>query len=456
MKGRCLLLVLLPLILLAACDDGARQRLQLKELERMNRVDSLMTNDSLALDLAEWFDDHGTPNEQMRAYYILGRTYADLGEAPQAIEAYNDAADRADTTAEDCNYWTLCRVYTQMANVLYYQGLYSEDLKCLDLATYYGYLASDTLSALLAYAQKMGAYHMMKKPDSMLAVSNMVYQQLCNVGYPEVAAGMLSHCLYYLIDKGEFELAYQHMKIYENESGFFDNVKYQDRFYKLWEQFAQRFGKNADMLAFELLNEVTKKEYCEKWNDISYECIRRIRKIAPKVKILVGGYYNNSIEALKDLAAPYDENIVYNFHCYEPLIFTHQGAHWIEKMNDDFRMPYDSTYGTYIENNDRELDHITGDMSSYDKQELISAKFFDDYLAEAVKIAEERNVQLYCGEYGVIDKATPEDALKWYKDICGCFDKYGIGRAAWSYKEMDFGISDERMKGVVDKLIKLL
>ena len=127
----------------------------------------------------------------------------------------------------------------------------------------------------------------------------------------------------------------------ENESGFFDNVKYQDRFYKLWEQFAQRFGKNADMLAFELLNEVTKKEYCEKWNDISYECIRRIRKIAPKVKILVGGYYNNSIEALKDLAAPYDENIVYNFHCYEPLIFTHQGAHWIEKMNDDFRMPYD-------------------------------------------------------------------------------------------------------------------
>ena len=242
----------------------------------------------------------------------------------------------------------------------------------------------------------------------------------------------------------------------ENESGFFDNPKYQDRFYKLWEQFAQRFGKNSDMLAFELLNEVTKKEYCDKWNDISYECIRRIRKIAPKVKILVGGYYNNSIEALKDLAAPYDENVVYNFHCYEPLIFTHQGAHWIEKMNNDFRMPYDASYGTYIENNDRELDHITGDMSAYDKQKLISAKFFDDYLAEAVKIANERNVMLYCGEYGVIDKATPEDALKWYKDICSCFDKYGIGRAAWSYKEMDFGISDERMKGVVDKLIKLL
>ena len=121
MRGRCLLLVLLPMILLVACDDGARQRLQLEELERMNRADSLMTNDSLALDLAEWFDDHGTPNEQMRAYYILGRTYADLGEAPQAIEAYNDAADRADTTDADCDYKTLARVYAQKAEVFYYQ-----------------------------------------------------------------------------------------------------------------------------------------------------------------------------------------------------------------------------------------------------------------------------------------------------------------------------------------------
>ena len=45
MKGRCLLLVLLLLILLAACDDGAWQRLQLKELERMNKL----INDLLSL-----------------------------------------------------------------------------------------------------------------------------------------------------------------------------------------------------------------------------------------------------------------------------------------------------------------------------------------------------------------------------------------------------------------------
>ncbi|RKM63290.1 glycosyl hydrolase family 5 [Butyrivibrio sp. XB500-5] len=242
----------------------------------------------------------------------------------------------------------------------------------------------------------------------------------------------------------------------EGELGFFEKKEYQDRFYKLWEQFAIRFGKNDNMLAFELLNEVTKKEYCEIWNDVSRECITRIRKISPNIKILVGGYYNNSIEALKDLAEPYDDNIVYNFHCYEPLIFTHQGAPWIKEMDTEFRMPFDSTYGQYIEFNNKHLDHITGDMSAFDRDAMFGPEFFDRYLAEAVKVAEERNVMLYCGEYGVIDRATPEDALKWYKVICKTFDKYGIGRAAWSYKEMDFGLSDERMKGVIGEITKIM
>ena len=125
-------------------------------------------------------------------------------------------------------------------------------------------------------------------------------------------------------------------------------------------------------------------------------------------------------------------------------------------MDTSFRMPYEATYGQYIENNNKYLDHITGDMSGFDRDELFTSEFFEKYLAEAVKIAEERNVMLYCGEYGVIDRATPEDALKWYRAICKTFDKYGIGRAAWSYKEMDFGLSDPRMDEVRPALVKLL
>ena len=242
----------------------------------------------------------------------------------------------------------------------------------------------------------------------------------------------------------------------EEEFGFFEVEAYQERFYKLWEEFAKRYGKYSDRVAFEMLNEVTDKEYCEKWNQISTECIKRIRKYTPDIKILLGGYYNNAIEALKDLSMPYDENIIYNFHCYEPLIFTHQGASWIPEMDTSFRMPFEDTYQHYQEYIAKNLDRFAVDMSVYDQSANIGIEYFENMVAEAVSVAEERNVALYCGEYGVINLATAEDSLKWYKMICSVFDKYGIGRAAWSYKEMDFGIIDDHMKSVAAELVKII
>ena len=134
----------------------------------------------------------------------------------------------------------------------------------------------------------------------------------------------------------------------EQEAGFFDNPVSQERFYCLWEEFAGRFGIHADRLSFELLNEVTEESYAETWNSISSECIRRIRKIAPDIMILIGGYHQNSFHTLKSLLPPADENIVYNFHFYEPLIFTHQGANWIPTMDPDFRMRlYSGSIGSF-------------------------------------------------------------------------------------------------------------
>ena len=56
---------------------------------------------------------------------------------------------------------------------------------------------------------------------------------------------------------------------------------------------------------------------------------------------------------------------------------------------------------------------------------------------------------------GIVDDCI-EDTLDWYRDICSVFDKYGIGRAAWSYKEMDFGFVDDHMKDVIDELVKVI
>ena len=59
-------------------------------------------------------------------------------------------------------------------------------------------------------------------------------------------------------------------------------------------------------------------------------------------------------------------------------------------------------------------------------------------------------------EYGVIEKATPEDTVGWYRMIHEAFERHGIARSAWSYRAMNFGLSDARLDGVREELIRLL
>lgn len=243
----------------------------------------------------------------------------------------------------------------------------------------------------------------------------------------------------------------------EGERGFFFNEDYQERFYRLWEEFAKRYSKYENRLVFELLNEVTDQSYSDTWNRVSTECIKRIRAIAPTVKILLGGYWNNSGDALKDLAAPFDENIVYNFHCYDPMIFTHQGAHWVKGLPLDLRIGIDMTLGEMKDTIEKKAPAILEMMhipTSPDKK--VDAEYFIKRFEEPVRIANERGTALYCGEYGVIDIAEPEDVIEWYKAINAAFEHYGIGRATWSYKEMNFGLTRSSLDGVRAELLKYI
>ena len=242
----------------------------------------------------------------------------------------------------------------------------------------------------------------------------------------------------------------------EGETGFFDSVWYQERFYRLWERIANRFAGDADMLAFELLNEVTEQSYCATWNRIASECIRRIRKAAPTVKILVGGYWHNSAVSVRDIDVPIDENIIFNFHCYEPLIFTHQGAYWMEKMDRAFRIPVTASFSEMAKADKEQGTLSCAGYEKYPPETTLSAAYFKAFMADAVSAAERHHVPLYCGEYGVIDCATPEDTVAWYRMIHEAFAYYGIGHAAWSYREMDFGLSDARMDGVRNELLQYI
>lgn len=225
----------------------------------------------------------------------------------------------------------------------------------------------------------------------------------------------------------------------EHESGdFFTDEKYIQQFLRLWEALAKRYGKYQDTMAFELLNEVVDEKDNTPWMKIAKRAVDTIRPYAPTIKILLGSYWNNSVLTVKHIADPFDENIVYNFHCYEPLIFTHQNAHWMPEVIGHFtKYPLSKT----------EYEEATaGFPAPYHFTDWavgengFDTDYYERLFAEAIEIAEKKNVMLYCGEYGVIDQADPVSRDAWLADIRKVFHKHGIGNAVWTYKKLDFGV----------------
>ena len=223
----------------------------------------------------------------------------------------------------------------------------------------------------------------------------------------------------------------------DDKRKFFYDPDLQERYLKLWEQIATHFRDHSSHVAFGALNEVVYADVTDPWNDLIARFIRRVRPIVPDVWLVFGGVCYNSAQQIVSLNIPADERTVYEFHCYEPMIFTHQGAYWVDGMPADFRIGYPRTRAEYLEI-EASLGLMLGEGIHLDDIRDPGNGFFDDCFSTAIKKAEADNVPLYCGEYGVIDLAEHEDTLQWYKEIREAFQKHGIGHALWNYKGLSF------------------
>ncbi len=236
---------------------------------------------------------------------------------------------------------------------------------------------------------------------------------------------------------------------------FFRDADLQDRFIRLWKRLADRYASCVDFIAFELLNEIISPNIYEEWNDLADRTIAAIHEIVPKAWVLVGGIHYNSAASVPLLHKPLDEYVVYNFHCYEPMLFTHQKAYWVENMPDDLEMDYPGDLEEY-RRSAREILKNDGGAIASDALTKVDGQLFEVLFADAIRKAEECNAPLYCGEYGVIDRAPVEGTLRWLRDIHAVFEKYGIGRALWTYKSKDFGLIGEHYKDIRDEMIRCL
>lgn len=222
----------------------------------------------------------------------------------------------------------------------------------------------------------------------------------------------------------------------------FDSKEARDRFCKLWKKLSKRYGAAYDMVAFELLNEVVNPEYAKPWNELIDRVVKVIRADAPHSTIIYGGVEWNSAGTLKYLNAPADENTIFTFHYYEPLVFTHQKAYWVPTIRQDLSVDYLADM-EYLKRESARIG-LQGMSCANAASDVMGLPFHEEMIGDAIRAVKERGVPLYCGEFGVIDRADAKQAMLWYRDVLTMFDRYGIGYAVWSYKEMDFGIMGEQ------------
>ncbi|HPT84653.1 MAG TPA: cellulase family glycosylhydrolase [Bacillota bacterium] len=212
------------------------------------------------------------------------------------------------------------------------------------------------------------------------------------------------------------------------KNDLFTNEKNRARFLAIWRMFAKRYSGIGDRLIFELLNELV-WENSDSWNELWPEACEVIWKESPHRRIIVGGNHFNSASELKNLKVTPDERIIYNFHFYEPIWFTHQSAPWVDFLRD---------YKRQIEYPFRPADHAEfrdgAIVRAYSGYEVVDKKYLEDRLKPVDKFIEETGKTVYCGEYGVFFVAPRESAIRWLNDVSTLLKERGIGRAVWSYR----------------------
>lgn len=220
---KTIIIAIVAVVCLMGCTDNKSRMLQqLEQMESKNRAGEQLLNDSLAEDLVNYFDRHGSNNERMRSRYMLGRTYFCMGELPRALEVYNEAADCADTLSDDCDYKILSRVYAQSAVIFYLQVQPRSQLKELRLAERYAWKGKDTLQAIECYSQQGDAYEILHEPDSLILIKEQASRLYKSIGRIDRASLVLGTTVLSLLDKKRLNTAKDYLCFYEMNSGCFD------------------------------------------------------------------------------------------------------------------------------------------------------------------------------------------------------------------------------------------
>jgi endoglucanase len=198
-------------------------------------------------------------------------------------------------------------------------------------------------------------------------------------------------------------------------------------------------------VVFELLNEPNVEAISDKkdpkpadlehWREIEIKLVNVIHQADPDRYVIVssGGWSDPAgLIQMGNLRLP---NVVYTFHCYEPMLFTHQGATWTGKALAKIKgVPYPLSAADVKKLKD-EAKPSEGDewpFSQYPNG--FGKKEMRQFVQPVIDFGKKEGLILYCGEFGVHKPFAPPAArAQWIKDYVTLLDKNKIAWAMWAY-----------------------
>jgi endoglucanase len=242
------------------------------------------------------------------------------------------------------------------------------------------------------------------------------------------------------------------------ESDFKERLVKEDAFVEQFEDYWRAVARhysdtNPDLVFFEILNEPEFRDRF-RWAGVQSRLTTAIREGAPRHTIIAAGANWSGESELLSLEPLRDPNVIYNFHFYDPHIFTHQGATWTTNLQHYLKdLPYPSTpedvqaAAAQVPDAVNRLGVIRYGLDRWDRDRVAAE------IAQAAAWGKHWNVPLTCNEFGVYRRtANPQARAAWLSDVRSTLEKYNIGWTMWDYSG-GFGIVIKKDgQPVVDEL----
>jgi aryl-phospho-beta-D-glucosidase BglC (GH1 family) len=209
-----------------------------------------------------------------------------------------------------------------------------------------------------------------------------------------------------------------------------------DRMDLLWRRLAAHYAtRDPEMVFFEIMNEPAVSDRY-RWAGIQARLAAAIREAAPKNTIIAAGPNYSGIHDLLTLHPLPDGNVIYNFHTYDPMQFTHQGASWAGAwMSTTHDIPYPATEASIPESLKQVPDASNrSELESYwlDHWDAHRIRLIVD---EAAAWAQANHVPLICNEFGVYrNYSDAASRVNWIHDMRTALEADGIGWTMWDYR----------------------